>query len=863
MSPLNPRLTKKILLAGAAGSALAFSPAAAQSTGDAFLDTLLGAQEESARAKAEQAKQSSGNNAAGDSGEKAADAPAPVTAASRVDSDQTKLLSEEEQRRELGAGTGIFSGERFLEGKKIASVSVRYLSTNRTVDTDRLQDIISTRSGMEYSESRINSDLERLIEKGLVDPDTRVAVEEKGDGLHVIFEVTAARLLGGVGFRGNREFTDKELAEETKLVGGQVLNDKNLSAARANVLKAYQEARYPDAEVGWAYAKTARPEFVDLIFDVKEGPKVDMVSIKFEGNRYFDSQQLRHVMKTQEKDWLTWINKSGRIDREQLEDDLAELKKHYQNHGFLRARITNVSYANSGKGNHQKLHMKISIDEGPRYIVQRVNFGPMKVFTQEELEPGLSMLDGDVYSLQKVVDDITMIRKYYGSRGYADADVRPDVQEVGVDAKGRHLIHITYEVTEGSPYRVGRINLKGNTKTKPHVILRELPLKSGDNLNSVDLETSKKRLDNLGYFDVVDVSQAGSTTPGYRDVNVLVHEKMTGSLTFGVAFSTVENVYLYANVTQSNFDLYDWGSFVGGGQRMTVSGKLGTEYQSASVSWLEPWFLDRKLQLGTELYFSNSTYMSDYYKQVNYGASVFLRKALSDLSSIKLEYRLEHYQLEATGEATPYFRERCGDFNRSHIELTWEYDTRDAMITPRKGGNVQLIAGWDGPGSTVQTYNLGVNASKYWNLVWDTIFSIKLGAATIDTTKSDEDVPLFERCYLGGPNDLRGFRYRDVGFYDPDITGDETAGGRSSFFAQFEYTVPIIESMRFAVFYDIGFVHEKAFKFGGDKIASDYGIGLRLNLPIGPLAVDYAIPVQTNNAIDKGGQFQFYVNYQY
>ena len=167
-----------------------------------------------------------------------------------------------------------------------------------------------------------------------------------------------------------------------------------------------------------------------------------------------------------------------------------------------------------------------------------------------------------------------------------------------------------------------------------------------------------------------------------------------------------------------------------------------------------------------------------------------------------------------------------------------------------------------GLGGDVHTYNFGVNGSYYWNLRGDTIFSINAGAATVDSY-GDHDVPIFERLYLGGPYNMRGFRFRDVAPYNPALSGDETMGGRSSFFCQFEYSIPVIEEVRVAVFYDIGFVNGDAFDFSASKIVSDYGIGLRLNLPIGPLAVDYAIPIQKNNAIDRGGQFQFYLNYSY
>jgi outer membrane protein insertion porin family len=362
---------------------------------------------------------------------------------------------------------------------------------------------------------------------------------------------------------------------------------------------------------------------------------------------------------------------------------------------------------------------------------------------------------------------------------------------------------------------------------------------------------------------MVDVSQVSSNRPGYRDVNIEVAEKRTGSLNVGVAFSSIESVYLFAGVTQSNFDLYDWGSFVGGGQRFAINGRVGTETQDVSVSWLDPWFLDRKLALGTEVFYSNSTYFSDFYEQQNYGFAVSLRKSLGDLDSIKLEYRLERFNIDPEWDAPIFFREQKGISTRSHVELSYLYDSRDAQIFPRKGGKFEVLGGYSGLGGDVKTYNFGVNASYYWNLKWDTIFNINAGYATVEGTDDDKFVPIFEREYLGGPYNMRGFRYRDVAPYNPDLSGDETMGGKTSFFCQFELTVPVIEEMRLAFFYDVGFVEEQSFKFRGNNIASDYGIGIRLNLPVGPLAVDYAIPVKSGNAIDDGGQFQFYLNYSY
>ncbi len=851
------------------------APAFAQeSTGDPFLDAMMkdqqAAQEKtSAPAAPEQdpfLQAMRGKKTAARKAAEQAPAARPVETRLVSAASNTRLLDEDEVVRELGPTTGLFQNDAAFDGKQVAGVEFSYTG-DKVLPDRRLMDVVQTRAGSEYSSVRVNADLERLIERGLVDPDATVAVQPTGQAVKVVFNVRASSVLAGVGFTGNKEFDDDDLRETCKLQSGTVLSDASLATARANIIRAYQEAGYPDTQVEWKAQKTDSGSYKDVMFHITENREVSMNSIDFEGNKQFDDEQLRQLMQTKERGFFTWITKSGRIDREQVEDDLEAIVKHYRNYGYLRARLADVQYtASPNKEGRQKLHLKVTVDEGPRYKVRNVTFGPLTAYTAKELEPGMSMLNGDIYSLQKVSDDVTMIRRYYGAKGYADADVRPDINEVGVDADGMHLVDIRYDVKEGDRYKVGRINVRGNTKTRQHVILRELPLKPGENLNSVDLETARKRLENLNYFDQVEVAQGLSTTSGYRDINVNVHEKMTGSLTLGVAFSTVENVYLYTTVTQSNFDIRGFvngGTFVGGGQRLTVSGKLGTEYSSASVYLLEPWFLDTKLALGNELYYSKSTYLSDYYEQNNYGYAVSLRKALSDLTAVKFEYRIEQYGIEAQGNAPVFFREQDGDYTRSHFRLSYEYDSRDSMVTPRKGGNLEGHIGYSGPGSTTETYTVGLSGSYYYNSFWDSIFSINFGLETIDTVKSDEEVPIFERCYLGGPANLRGFRYRDVGMVDEALAGDETMGGNTSAFVQFEVTFPVVESVRFAMFVDAGFVHKDSFDFQPTEWAADYGIGLRINLPMGPLAVDYAIPFKSENCVDDDGQFQFYVDYKY
>ncbi|HIX19301.1 MAG TPA: outer membrane protein assembly factor BamA [Candidatus Akkermansia intestinigallinarum] len=832
----------------------ALPSAAQQSTGDPFLDAVLAEE-------AENKTQPRQNPAAAEQ--------RPNTAAKQTG---FSLPGMEEADRELGPQTGLFFNDVSLEGKKVVSVSIRYAGS-RSIPDSRLYDLLQTRRGSKYSAMRVNADLERLIENGMVAGDARVLLERRDGGVAVTFEVHGAKVLGGIGFTGNHRFDDDELRDEIeKMTSNRAITDKGLAETRAAIIKAYQEAGYPDTRVTWRIVPTSRPEYNDVIFDIVEGREMSMNSIVFRGNTVFDRAQLHEVMHTKERGLFTWFTKSGRIDRERIEEDLREIEKLYRNYGYLRARITKVNYYDIsrkiGQG-RQKLRMEINIYEGPRYRVRKVGFSNTRVYTPAELEPGLSMIGGDIYSLQKVTDDVEMIRKYYGARGYADAIVQPVIDEVGVDENGVHLVDIRYDINEGARSKVGRIQVRGNTTTKTKVILRELPLQPGDNMSSVDLDIAAKRLTNLGYFvpESVSVTQSASNIPGYRDINIDVQEGKTGQLTLGVAFSSVQNVYLYATVVQTNFDIMGFtnGVFTGGGQRLTVSANVGTEYKSASIYLLEPWFLDRKLALGNELYYADSTYMSDFYEQTNFGYAISLQKALNEFSSVKLEYRLEHYKIDPEPYAPQFFRDNGGDYDRSHLRLSYKYDSRDAEITPRKGGSFEAYLGYSGPGSTVETWTAGFGGSYYYNAALDSIFSVNYGFETVRAVDDNDVVPIFERCYLGGPNNLRGFRYRDVGMVNSALAGDETMGGRNSAYAQFEVTVPtpIAETMRFAMFFDVGFVNDSLRDMNSDIISADAGIGLRLNLPMGPVAIDYAIPVRTGNAIDDGGQVQFYINYKY
>lgn len=740
-----------------------------------------------------------------------------------------------------------------FEGKNITNVEIRYRG-KKTVDEAAIRSYLSTRAGTAYSTEKLDADIKKLYESGQID-DVRWLAEPSGAGVKMIAEVSTRPSLVSVGFVGNNIFSDGKLAKESKLKAGGSLSDEEILTARRNIEAYYQGYGYPDVSV--SHRMQDAQGGASLIFLIDEGVKNEVRHIRFEGNANVTSQDLKKVMKVKEKGIFSIITKSGRVEGNQLDEDMEEILDYYRNKGFLRASSSGIQRVPTGDG---KMDLIVPINEGSRYTVQGVGFGKMSVFKPEELYPALTLVGGEAYSAKKMRADIDMIRSYYGSRGYADATVVPDINNAASDA-----VQITYRITEGNRYRVGRVNISGNTKSKDKVIRREVPLKPGDWFNSVDVETTRTRLRNLNYFNDAQVS-AVPGGGGYRDLNILVDEKKTGSLSFGVGFSSIDNLVGYVTVEQTNFDLLNPWRFTGGGQRFNASLRAGQERRDFSVSLVEPWFLDRKLSLGGEIFYKNALYYSDFYDQLNVGAAVFLRKPLGERAYIKGEFRMESIELDANNDGIPgtaddYFAGLEDKYMRSSLGLNYVYDSRDSNQTPREGHKVDLGVNYAGVGGDVNTVTFTAAGQKYWNLAWDTILSVNAEIGSVDSTNSD-DVPIFDRQFLGGARTLRGFEYRDIG--PRDAASEEVIGGNTMGWLALEYTVPLFEQVRGAFFYDAGFVNADSFDFSPSDLYSDVGVGLRLNLPFGPLAFDYAIPLDSpDDLADKGGQFNFYLDYKF
>ena len=735
----------------------------------------------------------------------------------------------------------------------VRSIDVEYTGPG-TVSKERILAQMRTRVGQPYSNEVVEQDIAALYKTGSIQ-NVRIFAQPQGDGLKVIVAVQTRSILREIQIDGAERVKAQRLRKEIKLKLNQPVNEQQLEEARQKIIEVYQGRGFTDVSVQFRIDPidekrgTAR-----VVYTVTEGVKGAVSRINFEGNTHFSQKVLRKQMKTRGKTPISFLDKSGRFDDVQLQQDLDKIREFYQDHGYIDVEIKDVRRTRMEKG---PMVLTIVIAEGPQYHVRKLIISGYQNTTEQKIRVLLKMKEGSVYSPKQLRDDAKAVADAYGSGGYVDLVVQPEGSPAGPA-----LIDVHYNIEEGVRSFVNRINIEGNTRTKDKVIRREVLVAPGDVFNTVRVDITKKRLDNLGYFAKVETYPEDTDIPGRKDLTILVQEKRTGSLSFGGGYSTIDQLVGFAELTQGNFDLFNWPSFTGGGQKFRLRIQYGTQRKDFILSLTEPYFLDRRLSLNGQVFYTEANYLSSEYNQRNYGFATELRKPVTTYTYATLGYQFQDVDIfDVAVSASDFIRSQQGSTTESKVFGGVVYDSRDNPLLSRHGQRFTFspyIAGGFLGGNT-QVYGLDFEGSQYFHLPWDTILLINGEVATVSQWGNGSNVPIFDRLYLGGSNNLRGFPFREVG---PQDENGEPIGGKSMWRTTIEWTFPIIEKARGAVFYDTGFVNSSEWSFGFNHIASDVGIGLRLDLPIGPLRLDYGYPVQ-RDGYHGGGRFNFNVGYQF
>lgn len=733
----------------------------------------------------------------------------------------------------------------------IRSIEVQYVGP-QTISKERVLSQIRTKVGSQYSDTVVEQDIRSLYQTGQVQ-NVRIFGQPVDNGVKVMVVLQTRAVVNEIEIEGAQRIAAKALRKKIDLKINAPLSEEQLEKGRQNIIDSYKARGFNDVDVRYRVDQDEARGTSRAVYTINEGTKGAISQIRFEGNTKFGERVLRKQMKTRGKTFLSFVDKSGRLDEAQLQQDLNSVRDWYQNHGYIDVEVKELRRERT----NGRMIIVVGINEGPQYHVGKIAITGQKATSADKIYALLKMREGDVYSPKAIHDDAKAIADGYGTGGYVDLEVLPQ----GTPAGGGR-IDVKYVINEGDRSFVQRINIVGNTRTKDKVIRREVLIAPGDVYNTVRVDTSKKRLDNLGYFAKVETYPEETGVRGRKDLTVEVQEKRTGSLNFGAGFSTVDSVVGFAELTQGNFDIMNWPTFTGAGQKFRARAQVGNRRKDFILALTEPYFLDQRLSLGGEAFYREANFLSSVYDQRNYGFSIEARKPLTSFMSASLQYRLEEIQIYNVSPAvSPELLTELGRGLKSQLTPSLVVDTRDNPFLTRRGQRIVLTPYVAGGflGGDQQIYGFDLVAAQYFHLPWDTILLFNGEIATVDNWGSGQRVRIFDRLFLGGSNDLRGFDFRDVA--PRDIHG-EPLGGKSMARLTVEYTVPVIEKVRAAVFYDTGFVNAEAWDYSPDEVASDIGVGLRLDLPIGPLRVDYGYPIE-RAGLKGGGKFNFNVGYQF
>ena len=721
---------------------------------------------------------------------------------------------------------------------------------------------VQLRPGMNYNPALLDQSIRALYSTGYFEFVEARVDKVQDQTIDLVFELVSKYTIERIRFLGNDRYTDSRLATKAEVETGSSLDEYLVSVGADNIAAYYIEKGFPDVEVDYRIERDEQTGYAVVSYDIDEGGKVRIDEIFFEGNEAFSDKKLLKQLETNKHGWLSWLTGSGRLDEKKFKEDLTILRKFYRDSGYLDCEINeekvSIDFVES-----DEIVITIPLVEGQLYYLGDFSVENATVYTTDELLKELRLEKGDPFSPQGVDDAAIAIRDYYTSSGYLNTRVRAE----RVPNMETRQIDVVFRVRESEKFYVESINVEGNTKSKSRVIIRELALTPGDIFDLRRMDVSERRLKNIGFFDDVRLNPEPTNIPGRKDLGITVREGRTGSFTFGAGFGSVESFVMYFEVLQSNFDLFNWRSgFQGDGQKFRFRASAGTTSNQVLIGFEEPWLFEQRLAFGVEIYRMESDYNSADYNELRTGFELYLRRRLFELVEARLSYRLELVDIfDVAGTpgvddpgVADVFEEGEGEDLVSKVGLTFLRDTRETLIFTRKGQRSSLKFEYAGIGGDINYHKMEGRTAQFIPTfdAYEQSLSIIARAGNVSPFGQSDIVPFYDRFYLGGPDTLRGFDYREVGNRDDDDP-NESVGGNSYALVSLEYGFRIAEPLGLVVFYDWGFVNENDFDFSMSEYADNWGVGARIMLMGSPLKLDLGIPITSPEGAGGGSQFNF------
>jgi len=737
------------------------------------------------------------------------------------------------------------------EGKPIKEVRV---AGNRLLSDQQILSRVETKPGDLFDKGAIGRDIKRIFKLGRFKGPILADAAEVDGGVTVTFIVSEKPLVSEMRVMGNTKVKERDIKDAISLRIGESYNSGAMGGDAEAIQKLYEKKGFYRASV-YIDVEEMAPSKVRVTYNITEGRKARIRAISIESNTVFTDREIRKRLKTRTaKLWFI----GGIYDETEFQDDLLRLEAMYREKGYEEFKVAGTSFDYSPDG--KSMFMTIHLEEGPQYHVGSVRVQGNEVFATDEITDLLELKEGDVFNPLQVAMDGGAIRGLYSDAGYIYASVPP---KVTLDRE-KKVGHILHPILEGQLVYLGQIGINNNIKTKDEVIRRELTIFPGERFDAKKIARSMEKIKNLGFFDdlrPVDPSTRPSDFPGAEDLLLNLTEKETGAFYFGAGYSSDQALVGSASLDLWNFDMANPPKFTGAGQRLRLGLQSGRLREAYTLSFTEPYFLGYPLLFGVDVFKDKLQFIHHAdFSEDRLGGGFRFGKRLSEYVRTSVGLRYEDIDIgDIDDDVSIEIQEEEGRRTTFSLISFIERNSLDYIFDPRRGSVNRLTVELAGAGAAADTdfIRLDQDYSQYFPLTEKWVFSIHETSGYVSEFGRSDRVPIFERFFVGGTSTVRGYDERDIGPKSDDIFHDPI-GGNVRFVTNLELSYAITDILRGYVFTDGGTAWPDVEDIGGSELRFGAGVGIGLKTPIGPLRVDYGVPLNADS--DQGhGRIHFRV----
>jgi len=690
-----------------------------------------------------------------------------------------------------------------------------------------------------------------------------VQLTRQGDVLVVTVKERPA--ISKISLKGNKDLKEEELRKGLKGIGlseGETFDRLQLDRVQQELTRQYYNRGKYNVSIDAKVTPLDRNR-VDINIVIAEGKASRIKQINVVGNKAFSDKDIRSEFESDTSNWTSWYSRDDQYSREKLSGDLEKLASYYLDRGYADFDIDSTEVSISP--DKRNIYVSANVHEGEIYQISDIKMLGDLILPEESLRQLIQAKVGETFSRRKLEKSSKAMTAVLSNIGYAFAEVTP-VPKVDKEKK---TVEVTFFVSPGKRVYVRHINFKGNARTEDEVLRREMRQFEGSWYSQAAIDRSKIRLQRLGFFKKIDIDTpkvAGSDDQ--VDMNVTVEEQPSGSLLFGVGYSQVQGIIASVSVSQNNI--------LGTGDRVATTIQRSSYLKRYDLSYFQPYLTDAGVGLGYNLSHSEldqgQANIASYLTNSD-SFSSYIGVPITETDSVQLQLGVSQTNIQVFPGTTP---QRIIDFldqlnhNTIHtwnVTASWAHDTRNKYFTPTRGGLQSFSAEVALPGSTLEYYKLYYQGVHYFPLSERFVFMLSGNLGYGDTYKDAQGrpdpvtgvrpklggLPFFENFYAGGVRDVRGFEDNTLGPYEVsavDPNYRQPIGGAFKVLGTAELILPTPfvkesnDSVRLALFTDIGNVYKSYNDFDAGELRASAGLSFQWQAPVGPIMINLARPLR-------------------